>query len=571
MKLQVNRKVVGAVTEQVKTLTDLEIASKATMQPIEKIAEKAGIPLDALELYGKFKAKLNVDLIPKQTNQAKVILVTATSPTPAGEGKSTVTVGLGDALSRLGKKTMVTLREPSLGPVMGVKGGATGGGFSQVLPMEDINLHFTGDLHAITTVNNALSAMIDNHLHQGNLLNIDPRRITWKRVMDMNDRALRHVTIGLGGPSQGVPREDGFDITVASEIMAVFCLATNLQDLKERLAEIVIGYTYEKEAITVRDLGVEGALTLLLKDAFKPNLVQTIEGTPALIHGGPFANIAHGCNSLIATNTARNLADFVVTEAGFGSDLGAEKFMDIKARKGNFQPDAVVLVTTIRALKMHGGVSKQELKAENSDAVERGLVNLEKHVETIRAFGVQPVVALNHFVADTERELHKVKQWCEANHVKIALTDVWQHGGAGGEALAKEVLKVMDEPNDYAPIYDVEQSVEEKVTAIVQKVYGGLGVIFTDQAQKDLAEIQKNGWDLLPVCMAKTQYSFSDDPKKLGRPTDFMITVRKILPKLGAGFLVCLTGDIMTMPGLPKQPAALNMDIDENGNAKGLM
>ncbi len=559
------------VTEQVKIMSDLEIASGAKMLPIEEIAERSGIPSEALELYGKYKAKLNVDLIPKSTNQAKVILVTATSPTPAGEGKSTVTVGLGDALSRLGNKTMITLREPSLGPVMGVKGGATGGGFSQVLPMEDINLHFTGDLHAITTANNALSAMIDNHLHQGNLLNIDPRRITWKRVMDMNDRALRHVTIGLGGPSQGVPREEGFDITVASEIMAIFCLASDLQNLKERLADIVIGYTYDKEAITVRDLKVEGALALLLKDAFKPNLVQTMEGTPALIHGGPFANIAHGCNSLIATNTARSLADFVVTEAGFGSDLGAEKFMDIKARIGKFQPAAVVLVTTIRALKMHGGVAKTELKQENTAAVEHGLVNLEKHVETVRAFGVQPVVALNHFITDSESELQMVQQWCESNQVKIALTDVWGNGGAGGEQLAKEVLKAIEEPCNFAPIYDVEQSVEEKITAIVQKVYGGLGVIFTDQAMKDLAEIEKNGWDLLPVCMAKTQYSFSDDPKKLGKPTDFMITVRKILPKLGAGFLVCLTGDIMTMPGLPKQPAALNMDIDEKGNAKGLM
>lgn len=554
-----------------KTMTDLEIASKAIMQPIEKIAEKIGISEDALELYGKYKAKINVALIPKRTTKAKVILVTATSPTPAGEGKSTVTVGLGDALSRLGKKTVIALREPSLGPVMGVKGGATGGGFSQVLPMEDINLHFTGDLHAITTVNNALSAMIDNHLHQGNLLNIDPRRITWKRVMDMNDRSLRHVTIGLGGPGQGIPREDGFDITVASEIMAVFCLATDLQNLKSRLSQIVIGYTYDREAVTVKDLKVEGALTLLLKDAFKPNLVQTIEGTPALIHGGPFANIAHGCNSLIATNTARELADYVVTEAGFGSDLGAEKFMDIKARQGNFKPDAVVLVTTIRALKMHGGVAKQELKNENSEAVERGLVNLEKHVETIRAFKVQPVVALNHFVLDSDEELQKVQKWCEANDVKVALTDVWADGGAGGERLAKQVLQVLDEPNQFAPIYDLEQSVEDKVTAIVEKVYGGQGVHFTDQALKDLVEIKKNGWDVLPICMAKTQYSFSDDPKKLGRPTNFTITVRKILPKLGAGFLVCLTGDIMTMPGLPKQPAALHMDVDAEGNAKGLM
>lgn len=559
------------MVEKVKPMTDLEIASKAVMQPIENIAEKAGIPAEALEQYGKYKAKINIGSIPEKTKKAKVVLVTATSPTPAGEGKSTVTVGLGDALSRLGNNTMIALREPSLGPVMGVKGGATGGGYSQVLPMEDINLHFTGDLHAITTANNALSAMIDNHLHQGNALNIDPRRITWKRVMDMNDRALRHVTIGLGGPGQGIPREDGFDITVASEIMAIFCLATDLQDLKERLAEIVIGYTYNKEAVTVRDLAVEGALALLLKDAFKPNLVQTIEGTPALIHGGPFANIAHGCNSLIATNTARNLADIVVTEAGFGSDLGAEKFMNIKARKGNFKPDAVVLVTTIRALKMHGGIAKDALKEENSGAVERGLVNLEKHVETVRAFHVEPIIALNHFVGDSADEVEKVRSWCRENQVKMAVADVWKDGGAGGEALAKEVMKVLDEPNAFSPIYEIDESVEAKITAVVQKVYGGLGVIFTDQALKDLAEIKKNGWDLLPVCMAKTQYSFSDDPKKLGRPTDFMITVRSILPKLGAGFLVCLTGDIMTMPGLPKRPAAMNMDVDENGEAKGLM
>lgn len=559
------------MVEKVKPMTDLEIASKAVMQPIENIAEKAGIPAEALEQYGKYKAKINIGFIPEKTKKAKVVLVTATSPTPAGEGKSTVTVGLGDALSRLGNNTMIALREPSLGPVMGVKGGATGGGYSQVLPMEDINLHFTGDLHAITTANNALSAMIDNHLHQGNALNIDPRRITWKRVMDMNDRALRHVTIGLGGPGQGIPREDGFDITVASEIMAIFCLATDLQDLKERLAEIVIGYTYHKEAVTVRDLAVEGALVLLLKDAFKPNLVQTIEGTPALIHGGPFANIAHGCNSLIATNTARNLADIVVTEAGFGSDLGAEKFMNIKARKGNFKPDAVVLVTTIRALKMHGGIAKDALKEENSGAVERGLVNLEKHVETVRAFYVEPIIALNHFVGDSADEVEKVRSWCRENQVKMAVADVWKDGGAGGEALAKEVMKVLDEPNAFSPIYEIDESVEAKITAVVQKVYGGLGVIFTDQALKDLAEIKKNGWDMLPVCMAKTQYSFSDDPKKLGRPTDFMITVRSILPKLGAGFLVCLTGDIMTMPGLPKRPAAMNMDVDENGEAKGLM
>jgi formate--tetrahydrofolate ligase len=559
------------MTEKILPLTDLDIASQATMQPIWTIAEKAGIPEEAVEPYGRFKAKIDVKKLSKENLNGKVVLVTAISPTPAGEGKSTVTVGLADALSKLGEKTMIALREPSLGPVMGMKGGATGGGYAQVLPMEEINLHFNGDIHAITTANNALSALIDNHLHQGNVLRIDPRRITWKRVLDMNDRALRNITIGLGGPAQGVPREDGFDITVASEIMAVFCLATSLQDLKERLARIVIGYTYDKEAVTVRDLGVHGALALLLKEAFKPNLVQSIEGTPALIHGGPFANIAHGCNSIIATNTARKLADIVVTEAGFGADLGAEKFMNIKARQGEFSPDAVVIVATVRALKMHGGVSKSELVGENVQAVLVGMSNLAKHIDTIRAFGVQPVVALNKFITDTAAELEIIFEWCEEHEIRIALTDVWESGGEGGIALAREVLKLLAEPNNFAPLYDVEQPVSDKITAIVQKVYGGLGVVFTDQALKDLELIERNGWDTLPVCMAKTQYSFSDDPKILGRPKGFTITVRKIMPKLGAGFLVCLTGDIMTMPGLPKTPAALNMDIDANGNAVGLI
>ena len=552
-----------------KPLTDLEIASQAEMQPITAIAENAGIPEEALEQYGKYKAKLDTSKIPGSP-KGKVILVTAISPTPAGEGKSTVTVGVADALKQLNKRVMVALREPSLGPVMGVKGGATGGGYAQVVPMEDINLHFTGDLHAITTANNALAAIIDNHIHQGNALNIDPRRILWKRVMDLNDRALRKIVIGLGGPVQGVPREDGFDITVASEIMAIFCLATSLEDLKVRLANIVIGYTYGREPVFVRQLGVEGALTLLLKEAFKPNLVQTMEGTPALIHGGPFANIAHGCNSIIATQTARKLADIVVTEAGFGADLGAEKFMNIKARQGGFKPHVVVIVATIRALKMHGGVSKDMLVTENVEALKKGIQNLEKHVDTVRAFGVEPVVALNRFITDTEEELKAVLEWAQKSGIRIARTNVWEEGGAGGMDLAKQVLEVLEKPNSFHPIYELEQSIEEKITAIVQRVYGGAGVQFTEAAKKQMVQIKKFGWDVLPICMAKTQYSLSDQPALLGRPEGFIITVREIIPKLGAGFLVCLTGDIMTMPGLPKQPAALRMDVDEEGNAVGL-
>ncbi|MDS9471706.1 formate--tetrahydrofolate ligase [Sporosarcina pasteurii] len=559
------------MTEKVIPLTDLEIAKQVDMRPIWDIAKRVNIPEDAIEPYGKYKAKIDPTKIKGKTNLGKVILVTAISPTPAGEGKSTVTVGLADALTQLNKNTIIALREPSLGPVMGIKGGATGGGYAQVVPMEDINLHFTGDIHAITTANNALSAFIDNHIHRGNDLRIDPRRITWKRVLDMNDRALRQVTVGLGGPAQGVPREDGFDITVASEIMAIFCLAKDLSDLKERLSRIVIGYTYDKEPVTVRDLGVEGALTLLLKEAFKPNLVQTIEGTPALIHGGPFANIAHGCNSLVATNMARNLADYVVTEAGFGSDLGAEKFMNIKARQGAFSPEAVVVVATVRALKMHGGISRDDLKTENEEAVLSGLVNLAKHIETVRTFGVEPVVSINRFITDTKAEIETILTWCQQHNVRVAVTDVWENGGAGGLALAKEVLKVVEKENNFAYLYDEEESVRTKIGKIVQQVYGGKDVIFTDEAMRDLQMIEQNGWDMLPICMAKTQYSFSDDPKILGRPEAFTITIRKIMPKLGAGFLVCLTGDIMTMPGLPAQPAALNMDVDHKGNAIGLI
>ncbi|MEQ6048049.1 formate--tetrahydrofolate ligase [Lysinibacillus capsici] len=558
------------MTTKNQPLSDLEIASQAVIKPITEIANAAGIPEDALEQYGRYKAKIDPLKITAQGEDAKVVLVSAISPTPAGEGKSTVTVGLADALHQLDKKVMVALREPSLGPVMGVKGGATGGGYAQVIPMEDINLHFTGDLHAITTANNALSAFIDNHIHQGNTLNIDPRRIIWKRVMDLNDRALRKVVVGLGGPVQGMPREDGFDITVASEIMAVFCLATSIEDLRERIASIVIGYTFEREPVFVRDLQVEGALTLLLKDAFKPNLVQTLEGTPAIIHGGPFANIAHGCNSIMATQTARKLADIVVTEAGFGSDLGAEKFMNIKARKGGFKPSAVVIVATIRALKMHGGVPKAALVGENVEALLQGIENLAKHVDTVRTFGVEPIIALNRFITDTEAELEAVLNWCQENHVRIARTNVWEEGGKGGLALAEQVLAVLEEENNFSPLYDVTESIEEKVRTIVQKVYGGKDVQFTDQAKKQIAQIEKFGWDSLPICMAKTQYSLSDQPSLLGRPEGFTITIREVIPKLGAGFLVCLTGDIMTMPGLPKAPAALRMNVDNEGHAVGL-
>jgi len=551
-------------------LTDQEIAAKAEIRPIQDIADKAGIPQDALEMYGKHKAKVDIHKVKGDESKSKVVLVSAMNPTPAGEGKSTCTVGLADAFNKLEKNVMVALREPALGPVMGIKGGATGGGHAQVLPMEEINLHFNGDLHAITTANNALAAFIDNHLHHGNKLNIDPRRVSWKRVMDMNDRALRQINVGLGGVTRGVPREDGFDITVASEIMAVLCLATDLIDLKKKIANIIIGYTYDKEPVTVGQLEVEGALALLLKEAIKPNLVQTMEGTPALIHGGPFANIAHGCNSLIATNTARKLADIVVTECGFGSDLGGEKFMDIKARKGNFAPDAIVLVATIRALKMNGGVAKSDLGEANVDALKAGIENLEKHVENARKFGVEPVVALNDFVTDTDEERNFVLDWCKEQGVRVSLTKVWEHGGAGGTDLAEQVLEVLGQEQNFKHLYENDLPIDQKVEKIVTEVYGGDGVIFTDKAKKQLAEIERHGWDNVPVCMAKTQYSLSDDPSLLGRPSGFKVTVRELIAKNGAGFVLALTGDIMTMPGLPKVPSAVHMDVDADGNSKGL-
>lgn len=553
--------------------SDIEIAQSVTLKPITEIVEKVGISFDDIELYGKYKAKLSFDKINavKENAPGKLILVTAINPTPAGEGKSTITIGLADALSKIGKKTMIALREPSLGPVMGIKGGAAGGGFAQVLPMEDINLHFTGDMHAITTANNALSALIDNHLHQGNALGIDQRRIIWKRVVDLNDRALRKVTVGLGGPLNGIPREDGFDITVASEIMAILCLATDINDLKERLANIVIGYRFDRSPVYVRDLAVEGALTLILKDAIKPNVVQTIYGTPAFVHGGPFANIAHGCNSVLATTTALRLADYTVTEAGFGADLGAEKFLDIKVPNLPKAPDAVVIVATLRALKMHGGVAKSDLSAENVEAVKAGFANLKRHVENIKKFGIPAIVAINEFVSDTADEIATLKELCAEIGVPVELASVWANGADGGVELAETVVATIEnQVANYQRLYKSEDSLEEKVTKIVTEIYGGTGVVFEKKARNQLAEFAKNGWDRLPVCMAKTQYSFSDNQFALGAPTGFAITVREFVPKLGAGFIVALTGDVMTMPGLPKAPAALNMDVAEDGTAIGL-
>nr|WP_210433454.1 MULTISPECIES: formate--tetrahydrofolate ligase [Staphylococcus] len=551
-------------------LSDLEIANQSTLKPISEIAQKAGISEDALEQYGHYKAKIDISKITTKGEKGKVVLVTAMSPTPAGEGKSTVTVGLSDAFNKINKNVMVALREPALGPTFGIKGGATGGGYAQVLPMEDINLHFNGDFHAITTANNALSAFIDNHIHQGNELGIDQRRIEWKRVLDMNDRALRNVVVGLGGPTQGVPREDGFNITVASEIMAILCLSTGIMDLKENISKITIGYTRDRQPVTVKDLGVEGALAMILKDAIKPNLVQTIEGTPALVHGGPFANIAHGCNSILATETARDLADIVVTEAGFGSDLGAEKFIDIKSRKAGFEPDAVVLVATIRALKMHGGVAKDNLKEENVEALKSGIKNLERHVTNIRKFGVEPVIALNAFIHDTDAETQFVQEWAKENNVRLSLTEVWEKGGEGGVDLANKVLEVIEQPNDFKRLYDLELPLEEKIEKIVKEIYGGSKVTFSSKAQKQLKQFKEYGWDNYPVCMAKTQYSFTDDATQLGAPEGFEITIRELEAKTGAGFIVALTGAIMTMPGLPKKPAALNMDVTEDGHAVGL-
>ena len=553
--------------------TDIEIAQSIELQPIVDVVKKIGLDDDDLELYGKYKAKLSFDKIRdvEKNPVGKLILVTAINPTPAGEGKATITIGLADALNKIGKKTMIAIREPSLGPVMGIKGGAAGGGYAQVLPMEDINLHFTGDMHAITTANNALSALIDNHLHQGNELGIDQRRIIWKRVVDLNDRALRHVSVGLGGPLNGIPREDGFDITVASEIMAILCLATDIEDLKGRLANIVIGYRYDRSPVYVRDLEVEGALALILIDAIKPNLVQTIYGTPAFVHGGPFANIAHGCNSVLATTTALHLADYTITEAGFGADLGAEKFLDIKTPNLPTSPDAVVIVATLRALKMNGGVTKDALTEENVEAVRAGFANLKRHVENIRKFGIPAVVAINEFITDTAAEIAALKELCAEIEVPVELASVWANGADGGVDLAETLVKTIEtSPANYTRLYDNNLSVEEKIEKIVTEIYRGSKVNFEKKAKTQIAQIVKNGWDKLPICMAKTQYSFSDNPNALGAPENFEITIREVVPKLGAGFIVALTGDVMTMPGLPKRPAALNMDVAADGTAIGL-
>ncbi|MGE9842393.1 formate--tetrahydrofolate ligase [Selenomonas bovis] len=552
--------------------SDVEIAQEATMRPIGEIAAKLGITDDELELYGKYKAKVTPETWQrvKDRPNGKLILVTAINPTPAGEGKTTTSVGLADAFARQGRKTAVALREPSLGPCFGLKGGAAGGGYAQVVPMEDINLHFTGDFHAITTAHNLLAAVIDNHIQQGNALDIDVRRIVWKRVLDLNDRALRHIVIGLGGKAHGTPRETGFDITVASEMMAILCLATSLEDMKKRLGEIIVAYSRDGRAIRAKELGVTGALTLLFKDAIKPNLVQTLEGTPAFIHGGPFANIAHGCNSVMATKYALKLADYVVTEAGFGADLGAEKFLDIKCRFAGLKPDAVVIVATVRALKMHGGLPKAELAKVDMAALEKGLANLTKHIESIHAFGLPVVVAVNAFPTDTPEELAFVEEKCTALGAEVALSEVWAKGGEGGLALAEKVAAAAEKPSDFHFIYDTAQSIPEKITAITRTVYGGEGVDFTPAAQKQLAEIEALGLDKMPVCMAKTQYSLSDDAAKLGRPEGFRITVRELRVSAGAGFIVALTGNILTMPGLPKHPAAENMDIDEDGKITGL-
>ena len=553
-------------------LTDIEIAQQAQMLPIRDIAEAAGVPEDDLEYYGKYKAKVSLDLLRDSSRpDGKLILVTAINPTPACEGKTTTTVGLADGLRRIGKKCVVALREPSLGPVFGVKGGAAGGGYAQVVPMEDINLHFTGDFHAIGAANNLLAAMIDNHIYQGNALNIDPRRITWKRAVDMNDRQLRFVVDGLGGRVNGTPREDGFDITVASEVMAVLCLSSSIADLKARLGRIVIGYTYDEQPVTVSQLHAEGAMTALLKDAIKPNLVQTLEHTPAFIHGGPFANIAHGCNSVLATRMAMKMADYAITEAGFGADLGAEKFLDIKCRAAGIQPSAVVLVATVRALKLHGGVKKTDLGAENLEALEAGLPNLLRHVENItQVYRLPCVVAINRFPTDTEAELKLVEDKCRALGVNVALSEVWAKGGEGGTALAEEVIRLCEQPNDFQYAYDLDLPIKDKIETIVKRIYHGAKVVLTADARKQAKQLTEMGFGNLPICMAKTQYSFTDNQKQLGAPEGFTVTVRNLKVSAGAGFIVALTGDIMTMPGLPKVPSAEKIDVDEDGKIVGL-
>ncbi|KKX99962.1 formate--tetrahydrofolate ligase [Paraclostridium benzoelyticum] len=554
--------------------SDIEIAQEAKPQDIREIAKKLGLTDDEVELYGKYKAKVDYNLLKKdsKSTKSKLILTTAINPTPAGEGKTTTTIGVADAFAKLDKNVLVALREPSLGPVFGVKGGAAGGGYAQVIPMEDINLHFTGDFHAIGAANNLLAAMLDNHMHQGNALGIDPRRITWRRCVDMNDRQLRNITDGLGGKAHGVPREDGFDITVASEIMAAFCLANDIIDLKERLGNIIVGYTYNNEPVTARQLNANGAMAALLKDALKPNLVQTLEGTPSFVHGGPFANIAHGCNSVIATKMAMHFADYVVTEAGFGADLGAEKFLDIKCRMADLKPDAVIIVATVRALKYNGGVAKDKLNEENLEALEAGLPNLLKHVENItKVYGLPAVVAINRFPLDTEAELKLVEDKCKELGVNVALSEVWAKGGEGGIAVAKEVLRLLDEEeNNFKFCYEDDLSIKEKIEAIATKIYGADGVDFAPAAEKEIANLEKLGFSKLPICMAKTQYSLTDDQTKLGRPTGFRITVRQLTVSAGAGFIVALTGEIMKMPGLPKVPAAERIDVDENGVISGL-
>lgn len=554
-------------------LSDIEIAQQAKMQKITDVAAKLGISEDDIELYGKYKAKLSYDLIRrvKDKKDGKLILVTAITPTPAGEGKSTTTVGLAQGLAKLGKKVIVALREPSLGPCMGIKGGAAGGGYSQVVPMEDINLHFTGDFHAITSAHMLLAAMLDNHIQQGNALNIDPRRIAWKRVVDMNDRELRNIVVGLGGKAHGVPRQDGFDITVASEVMAILCLASSLHDLKERLAKIIVAYDYNGNPVTAGQIKAQGAMAALLKDAVKPNLVQTLENVPAIIHGGPFANIAHGCNSVMATQTGMKLADYTITEAGFGADLGAEKFFDIKCRYAGLKPDATVIVATVRALKMHGGVPKTDLKTPNVEAVKKGLVNLEKHIENVKKFGVPCVVAINIFAQDTAEELEAVREHCAKHGVNVALSDVFAKGGEGGIDLAKEVIALADSgESKFAPIYPLDMSLKGKIETIAKEIYGADGVNYTKEADKALKEFEELGYGNLPICMAKTQYSFSDDPALLGRPSGFKITIRNCRIAAGAGFIVVLTGDVMTMPGLPKIPAAEKIDVTDDGVISGL-
>lgn len=554
-------------------LTDVEIAQSAKMKPIKEIAEKVGLDEDDLELYGKYKAKISLEAISqlKEKENGKLILVTAINPTPAGEGKTTTMIGLSQALNKLGKKSVVAMREPSLGPCFGVKGGAAGGGYAQVVPMEDINLHFTGDIHAITTANNLIAAMLDNSIQQGNPLDIDTRQIVWKRCVDLNDRALRHIVVGLGGKVNGVPREDGFDISVASEVMAILCLATSLEDLKQRAGRMIVAYNHAGEPVTVDDIQATGAVTLLLKDAIKPNLVQTLDHTPVFVHGGPFANIAHGCNSVMATNLAMKLGDYAITEAGFGADLGAEKFLDIKCRQAGLKPDAVVIVATVRALKMHGGVKKTDLAVENLDALRKGIENLEKHIENIHKYHLPSVVAINAFPTDTKAELELLKEICKQKGVDVAISEVWAKGADGGIELAEKLLEVLDTKEaHFEPLYDLNLPIADKIKVIAKEIYGGDDVTFTKKVMNKMKKYEAQGLDQLPICVAKTQYSLSDDPTLLGRPHGFVVEINDLIPNTGAGFLVAISGDIMRMPGLPKQPAAVNMDIDEDGKIVGL-